>query len=258
MLKMFNSLFGRRAPEAQTSPTSPTFIRPENAFVAVGDIHGCHDRFSSLLEKIEAQRSAHEPVIFLGDLIDRGPHSAQVLQSVFEMQTRQPQTCVALMGNHEKMMLDFIDDPAGRGERWLRYGGAQTLESYGLSIEQEHLDAEQALDLSSALEAALPSGMQDWLRALPLQWSSGNMHCVHAAMSPNRPPNRQDAQVLLWGHRDFLTKPRSDEICVIHGHTITKSPVALNGRIGIDTGAFQGNPLTAVHITDGAADFIQG
>jgi serine/threonine protein phosphatase 1 len=151
------------------------------------------------------------------------------------------------------MLLDFIDDPLGDGARWLKYGGLDTLASYGIATTAA---TEDALDVANALEMALPDGMLAWLRDLPMRWSSGNVHCVHASMNPDKTPDAQSENALLWGHPSFFVKPRTDGQCVIHGHTIVPEGGMRDGRISIDTGAYRGGALTAVAISDRTAQFI--
>ncbi len=216
--KLRSLLGGRQSPEATPTPTIETVIAPERRLFAVGDIHGCAAQLDQLMSLIEAE--GDEAVIFLGDAIDRGPDSARVLERLLNLTRDHCGDVVAIMGNHERMMLDFIDDPAGRGARWLINGGVDTLASFEIPCTDPHPDAEEALELADRLEQTLPEGMQAWLRALPLHWRSGNTYCVHAAMNLKKTPQDQSEPALLWGHPDFLRDPREDGICVVHEHTI--------------------------------------
>jgi serine/threonine protein phosphatase 1 len=229
-------------------------LHPSAPFYAIGDIHGRIDLLEQLLAMIDLSNG--QKVVFLGDYIDRGDHSAQTLDRVFQLsQDRQDQvTC--LKGNHEKMMCDFIDDPLGRGANWLRNGGLATLASFGITRVSANPSPDEAIDASATLEAALPEGLIDWMRNLPLSWSSGNVWCVHAALDPTRQPKAQDPKTMLWGNRAFLEIPREDGICVVHGHTIVDAPVNMNSRIAIDTGAYRSGRLTAANIAEGTCEFI--
>lgn len=257
VLSVFKSLFGgsRSAIAAEDTAFSAP-LSPEQPFYAIGDIHGRDDLLAALLSQLDGEGEAGSPVIFLGDYVDRGPDSAAVLTRLHELALQAPDQVVCLMGNHEKMLLEFIDDPAGRGLRWLRNGGSATLASFGLAGVTDKDDAEDLMDVADAFEGALPDGMQAWLRTLPLQWRSGNVVCVHAAMDPARGPDDQSSRVLLWGHKDFLHRVREDDIWVVHGHTIVKEPEARNGRIAIDTGAYQSGRLTAAEIRTGNCRFL--
>ncbi|MBM2294559.1 serine/threonine protein phosphatase [Sulfitobacter pseudonitzschiae] len=232
-------------------------LSPEAPFFAVGDIHGCKSILKNLMRRIDEVADGSENIVFLGDYIDRGLESQQVLIWLFELTQAFPDRVICLMGNHERMMLDFIDDPAGRGGYWLRHGGMDTLASFGVEWFSCKLDAIKSIEIANNLEAAMPEGMQDWLRSLPLKWVSGNMHCVHAAMSPLRPVEEQRDEVLLWGHPDFLTTQRNDENFVLHGHTIVKHATITGCRIPVDTGAYKTGRLSAVRVSDGECSFIE-
>lgn len=240
--------FGEGRRTARSRPTTNTMIAPAAPFFAIGDIHGCLPQMENLLSQLDGPG----PRVFLGDYVDRGPQSAQVLARLFTLQ-KQGADIICLKGNHEAMLLDFIDDPLGGGARWLKFGGLDTLASFGIDAT---IAVEDALDAASALEKAMPDGMLAWLRDLPLRWSSGNMHCVHASMNPDKAPAAQSENAMLWGHPNFFAKPRKDGQCVIHGHTIVPQGVVRDGRISVDTGAYQGGPLTAVAIGDGTARFV--
>lgn len=222
-------------------------VAPDAPFIAIGDLHGRVD----LLQDLLARHGTDQTLVFLGDYVDRGPSSAEVLALLQEICTTRDAIC--LKGNHEQMLLDFIDDPLGRGAGWLMNGGDATLRSYGVTPPKRGGDL---LAASMALEEAMPQGQLDWLRPLPLQWRSGNVFCVHAAMDPAKAPDQQRSNTLIWGHPQFLTTPRTDGLWVIHGHTIVKRPHAGASRIAIDTGAYQSSILTAAEITHGACHFV--
>jgi serine/threonine protein phosphatase 1 len=255
VLSRLTSLFRRR-------PASPPFdapLAPKIPFYAVGDLHGRADLLETALERIAADRAAQgnakAPIIFLGDYVDRGENSAAVLARLRALQGEDNST-ICLMGNHEKMMLEFLDDPVSRGGRWLRNGGLQTLASYGVGGLSERAPAEDLMEASDALREALPEGTEAWLRALPTRWQSGNICCVHAAMDPELGPDLQSRSTLLWGHPEFFTHARQDGLWVIHGHTIVPEPEQAGGRIAIDTGAYATGRLTVAALSEGACRFI--
>ena len=257
MFKRLQSMLGRK-PSVVTSaaPSIETKPKPAAPFYAIGDIHGCLKEMDQLVAKIEGENPS-APVIFLGDYIDRGTQSAQVLTRLRELQSKDADRFICIMGNHERMMLEFIDDPLGRGARWLVNGGIQTLQSFGIKPGKSKPDAEEAMELADQLEEAMPESMQDWLRNLPMQWSSGDVHCVHAAMDPTAAPDNQKERHLLWGHREFMKTPREDGACVVYGHVIVPKPDARDGRFAIDTGAYKSGRLTAVYIETDDWRFMQ-
>lgn len=238
-------------------------LLPEQHLVVIGDIHGCADLLRSAFDRVDATFNAEDPndgqvphLVFVGDYIDRGEKSAEVLSLLFGIQRELPDKVTCLMGNHEKMMLDFIDDPSGRGRNWLRNGGLQTLSSYQIGGIREQSNVQELTEASQALEDTLPTGMLQWLRDLPLEFRSGNVCVVHAGMDPHLAPEEQSSRVLLWGHHDFMKIPRNDGLWVVHGHTIVEEPQIRPSRISIDTGAFHSGRLTVARIKPGACEFL--
>ncbi len=210
---------------------------------AIGDVHGRADLLVRLLDR--APEGAQ--ILCLGDYVDRGEESAAVLRL---LSARPDILC--LKGNHEAMMLSFLDAPRQAGPAWLRSGGLQTLASFGIGGLTE-LSRGEALDTAAErLQAAMGAELLAWLQDLPLMHRSGNVAFVHAAVDPAMPLNIQAEQTLLWGHPDFVTTPRSDGIWVAHGHVIVDAPVMEQGHIAVDTGAYATGRLTAL-VLDPAA-----
>ena len=239
---------------------------PDRPLYLIGDVHGRADLLERLFEMIDADQSAsgvEQPLaVFLGDYIDRGTDSRRVLQSLHAMQqslATDPSAegeMLCLMGNHERMMLDFLDMPVEAGPRWLRNGGIQTLESFGLQGVPEEAGPEvleAARDaLAEALGTGQPDGLESWLRDLPLIAQSGNVALVHAACDPSLPIDGQPPNALLWGHPEFFIRPRADGLWVAHGHTVVSRPAVAEGRIALDTGAWFSDRLTAAILVPGA------
>ena len=236
-----------RLPFLRTPLQPPAPVVP---FHAIGDVHGRLDLLSPLLRRI-ARRGADDPIVILGDMIDRGPDSAGVLRMLYHW---RHQNLVCLAGNHEAMMLGFLDDPVRNAAMWLRNGGIETLQSFGIA-PPELTARGAASDCAHELAQAL-GPLQDWLRGLPLRWSSGNVVAVHAALDPARPPGMQDEKTLLWGHPRCASTPRRDGLWVVHGHVVQDAPSAKEGRISLDTGAWHTGRLSAARIAAGAVDFV--
>lgn len=227
-----------------TRPYAP--LAPEQPFTAIGDIHGRDDLLKRALEGLAG------PVICVGDYVDRGPRSADVLA---RLQSRPDITC--LMGNHEEMLLAFLDDPQAHGPRWLRYGGVQTLESFGLKMHGEPAEDQSLTSLRDAFRDALGAPTETWLRALPSIWRSGNVAVTHAGADPALPLETQSDRALRWGHRDFTKRRRTDGQWVIRGHVIVGEAQAKDGVISIDTGAYATGRLTLAEVTQGAVQFTE-
>lgn len=213
-------------------------IVPGAPFTAFGDIHGCLDLLTRGLEQSDGQ------IVCVGDYVDRGPNSAGVLAL---LQTRPDIIC--LMGNHEDMLLSFLDDPLTHGPRWLTFGGALTLDSYGVSQKGT------ATQMRDALRMAMGPKTERWLRALPSYWQSGNVVVTHAGADPGQPIETQAPQVLRWGHPKFRTRRRNDGLWVLCGHVVVDTPQAKHGIIEIDTGAFRTGQLTLARIKAGGVEF---
>jgi len=249
-MKRLLSLFRRTAAEAVPARPFEAPLAPAERLAVVGDIHGCDRQLGELLGKIEAENP--DRIVFVGDYFDRGEESAAVLERLFGLSRQAPERHVFLAGNHEEMMLRFLDDPAERARRWLRYGGLQTLASFGIGGLSDTADAAQALAARDRLAAALGPDRLAWLRALPRRFVSGNVAIVHAAADPALPIEAQDDKVLAWGHPDFARRNRDDGIWVVHGHTVTEEVRAESGRIDVDTGAFATGRLSAALIGPGS------
>ncbi len=224
----------------------PETVSPATPLVVVGDIHGRND----LLQRVLAGVDAAHTVVCVGDYVDRGDESAAVLRSL----AARPEI-ICLLGNHEAMLLDFIDAPEQTGNRWMRYGGLQTVASFGISGVHENADADKMKAARDALVAAMGADLIGWLRRLPTHFISGNVAVVHAGADPYAPLDDQARRNLIWGHPDFGTVARPDKMWVIHGHTIVDAPMVNNGCVAIDTGAYATGRLTAVVVTDQGFEF---
>jgi serine/threonine protein phosphatase 1 len=267
MLRSIRSLFGRqgRTPEAPV-PAEEALDRPrpERTTYLIGDLHGRFDLLELLLGLVDAHISgsaAHDPnLVFLGDYVDLGPESAETLARLRELTRDFPENVICLMGNHERMLLDFLNDPVTRGPRWLRAGGAATLHSFRVDPTplQTGSKPEDFRAAARDLAQAMPEGLRDWIAERPLSWRSGNVWAVHAGADPAHTMEAQSARVLLWGHPDFEAVPRADGAWVVHGHVEIDRPIYAEGRIALDTGAWRTGRLTACALKpDGRHDFLQ-
>lgn len=237
-------------------PTSdlPPLPQPDPALWLIGDIHGRADLLDRLLGLVRVTTPAPR-LIFAGDYIDRGPASAPVLVRLQELVRDEAAIC--LMGNHERMLLDALDQPAEAALRWLRNGGDATLASFGISGRLPGAsEAERLAGMAEALRQALPPGTEAWLRDLPLYWQDGGLAVVHGGADPTLPMADQPEDALLWGHRDFH-KPRKDGLWIAHGHVVVAEPNAAAGRIALDTGAWATGRLTAARIGADGVMFLQ-
>ncbi|MDO5613439.1 MAG: metallophosphoesterase family protein [Paracoccus sp. (in: a-proteobacteria)] len=251
---MIGKLFRRIRPGHNPSEdwTAP-LPRPSRPVCLIGDIHGQLGLLEDLLAQIAIQPGYKTArIVVLGDMIDRGPDSAAVIARLMAQKRTEPDRWICLMGNHERMMLDFLADPA-KAHRWLRHGADATLLSYRVNTtpDRPQLTAQE-------LRRNMPTEQYDWLNSLPLIWQGEpDLAAVHAAADPSRGLDRQKDHDLLWGHADFATKPRRDGYWIAHGHIITPEPVAHSGRISVDTGAWRNGVLTAAWLDADGLRFLQ-
>lgn len=248
----FRRLFGKIGPAPEVvfqGPTSPPL--PECRTYVIGDIHGQKHLLDRLLGLVfEDSQGAKSTIVCVGDLIDRGEQSRDVLTHLQSLAARKEVVC--LMGNHERMMLDFIDEPETYGRRWLRNGGLQTLASFGIGGCTESSGSDQLLAAAEHLAEKMGPELIQWIRDLPLTWHSGNLWVVHAAALPDVPMPQQTEKVLLWGSSRFHKSGRPDENWVVHGHTVVDHPTVHSGRVSVDTGAYFSGRLTAAVIDPAA------
>ena len=251
---MFNAIRSILRTKKQNVSIVTAPLAPARTLYVIGDVHGRDDLLASLLELIAADASG-EPhdLVTVGDYVDRGENSGAVLGRLKILSQQGHVTC--LMGNHERMLLDFLDDPAKSGRRWIRNGGLQTLASFGVGGLTESSGPEVMTTARDAFSNAL-GDIEPWLRALPVSFCSGNVAVVHAGMDPSLSLADQPERNLIWGHPDFSRVARVDDLWVIHGHTIVTDPIAEAQRISIDTGAYATGRLTAAEVRKNALDFL--
>lgn len=248
MAGLLGRLFGRKDVIAVEEPIEVEIppIAVDRPFVAIGDVHGCDDLLGRLLDKLDVEAPDAE-LVFVGDYIDRGEQNAQVLRRLMTLEG-----ATFLLGNHERMCLDFIDNPEEKGARWLRYGGLQTVASFGVSGSPK-----APVALRDAMVDAMGADTIAWLRNLPLTYSNGNVYAVHAAAHPERPIAGQSEKLLIWGHPKFGKQPRRDGLWVVHGHTIVDMPQVSQGVVSIDTGAYATGRLSAAIFAGNDVQVIQ-
>jgi serine/threonine protein phosphatase 1 len=224
---------------------------------AIGDVHGRYDLLRLLLDRIGEHAQALPPtqslhLVFLGDLVDRGPESAKVVEFLYELEQSTDQIIV-LLGNHEEAMLKSLDGDLGVLQRWLGVGGAETLASYGLRLPEPHDDLRR---YTRYLQNSLPAEQMRWLRRLPLTAQSGDYFFCHAGIRPGVPLGRQSRDDLLWIRDDFIDDAADHGAVIVHGHTIEPEVTLRANRIGIDTGAYRHGLLTALYLEDEQQEII--
>lgn len=233
-----------RSRKGNAKPRLPEGVR----IYAIGDIHGCADLLKQLFTVIDADlarsRPPHPIQVFLGDYIDRGPESRRAIDLLIERSKNHP--TVFLKGNHEAYLAEALDDPT-RLQDWRKYGGLQTLVSYGLMPPLNPDPAEQ-VELMRQLKTALPEDHKRFLQRLRLSFTCGDFFFVHAGVRPGIRLARQREADLLWIRDAFLESEENFGKYIVHGHTPVREPDIRPNRINIDTGAYATGNLTLLTI----------
>lgn len=224
---------------------------------AIGDVHGRFDLFVRMLRAIRAdldQRpTATYMVVFLGDLIDRGPRSAQIIDLAIGL-SRACARFRFLKGNHEEMFLESLDGDSQVARFFYHVGGRQTLGSYGLS--EEEAEGMSGEDLVAWMRAAVPDTHREFLARGEdlIQW--GDYIFVHAGLRPDVPLHLQDVRDLRWIREEFIRFEGGFPGMVVHGHSITEDVDDRANRIGLDIGAYYRGRLVALVAEGGRRNFL--
>lgn len=224
---------------------------------AIGDIHGRADRLRDLhrmiAEDARSFKGERIVLVYLGDYIDRGPQSREVLDILTHLPPVYGAKRVFLKGNHEHSLLDFFARPA-KAQGWLEiWGGNATLESYGILPKPR----DKLKDLADRMRAALPKRHEVLLRNLKIRHAEGDYLFVHAGIRPGVAPTAQTEEDMMMIRDEFMGIPHGQDCTVVFGHTIVPEPLVAEDRIGVDTGAYTGAPLTAVVLEDKDVRFLQ-
>lgn len=224
----------------------------------IGDIHGRYDLLAELHRKIlsdaEASGCRRRVVVYVGDYVDRGPDSREVIDLLVNGPLPDFES-VYLLGNHEAFLLRFLGDDSV-GLLWMMNGGEATCRSYGVDLGASPNPADRMLWLQDELRAHIPSAHMAFLDELLLSHCEGDYLFVHAGLRPGVPLEDQAPEDLMWIREPFLSSEQDHGKVVIHGHTPTSNPVVRSNRIGIDTGACFGGPLTAVVLEEDRQQFL--
>jgi serine/threonine protein phosphatase 1 len=225
---------------------------------AIGDIHGRLDLLLGLHEKlVEDARSCsdlEQRIIYLGDYIDRGPSSKEVLETV---RTVRPGglPVTPLLGNHEAMMLRFLED-CSAGPEWFTYGGLATLMSYGVNPKGGGSAEEKLESVQRALAEKLPAVQREFLMGLPTHTAVGDYFFAHAGVRPGIRLDQQKDSDLIWIRDEFLRSNEFHGKVVVHGHSYKTEPEVMSNRIGIDTGAYATGRLTCLVLEGTGCRFL--
>jgi len=251
-------LFGWRKKADPKPPRPPASLPAGQRVYAVGDVHGRFDLLQDLVGRIEADNAARAPtdvhVVMLGDLIDRGPQSREVID-YFLQGAADFAKWHFIMGNHEEMLLKLIDKPdSALMPQFLRFGGRETFESYG--APQRVLDTPD-LYTPDTLPAYVPEPHRSFMRRMGDGILVGDYFFTHAGIRPGVALDAQEAQDLRWIRKGFLDSEADHGMIVVHGHTVLEEVEVRPNRIGIDTGAYASGRLTALGLEGEERWFLQ-
>ena len=217
---------------------------------AIGDVHGQADLLAALLDPIireAAERGHSTALVCLGDYVDRGPASRQVIEALIASKAAPGLEARFLRGNHDQSLLDFLAEPA-TGPDWCEFGGRETLASYGVTPPRVRDAPEQWEKAREDLAAALPASHLAFLQKSELSLELGDYFFAHAGARPGVPLSDQSDRDLMWIRQPFLGDDRRFEKVVVHGHTPAEAVHADHRRIGLDTGAYATGVLSAVRL----------
>ena len=252
MSYFFSKIF--RTERDSAGPSIPAGYR----VYAIGDVHGRADLVDELLARIEADHAERGPaktvIVFLGDLIDRGPDSARVIERL-RTYTPHGTRLVFLTGNHEEVLLRLLRGESQHLRDWLRFGGAECAKSYGIDPSSlKRLDPQRAI---RQLRDKIPVTHRTFLESFVDTFRLGSYLFVHAGIRPGVQMAEQSQTDLRWIRAPFLEDDCDHGVVVVHGHTIAEEIQVRNNRIGLDTGAYRSGVLTALGLEGGERWFLQ-
>jgi serine/threonine protein phosphatase 1 len=234
---------------------------PDTVIYAIGDIHGRLDLLTALHGRIAVdarqRAAARKLLVYLGDYVSRGADSRGVVERVQEWRPAGFEP-VWLKGNHEDLLLRFLDGEIDAGRHWFDYDGLDTLADYGVTVaDWTARDEASVRALREHFAAALPAAHLAFFRALRVSFVAGDYCFVHGGVRPGVPLAQQAAHDCMWIRRSFLDSDLDHGALVVHGHSISPEPQVRHNRIGIDTGAYRSGVLTCLVLDGGAHSFLQ-
>lgn len=237
-------------------PISPPEIPAGQRVYAIGDIHGRLDLFEALIAAVEEDdaqsETAETTVILLGDLVDRGPDSAGVINAARLWQAQRKVRIIG--GNHEEMFLEaFANKDVLR--QFLKHGGRETLLSY--PIDPATYAAAEFEELQALMAQAVPQDDRDYIAAFERGIMIGDYFFTHAGIEPGIPIDNQNIRTMRWIREPFLSHKGYHGAIVVHGHSIFEEVEVRSNRIGIDTGGYIHGVLTALRLEGTSQRLLQ-
>lgn len=242
-----------------TATSQPAPELPFEAPVyAIGDVHGRADLLKGLMKVITNDQNVGDEkphIVFLGDYIDRGFQSRDVIDMLIDLGEDDRYETVFLKGNHEQAMLHFLSDH-NIGPEWANFGGRETLISYNIAPPKSIEAAEEWHPIQKQLQRTIPKSHVEFLEQLIVSHKIGPYGFVHAGVRPGIPYENQADEDLMWIRDEFLSAKAKEDLFIVHGHTPVDDPYLDHRRVNVDTGAYFTGRLTAVKIFKGRMSFL--
>ena len=221
---------------------------------AIGDVHGRLDLLTAMHRRIESEleyraASSDWRIIHLGDYVDRGPDSRNVIDFLIEAKKRDPRN-IMLAGNHDIGMLEFLANGEPDG-LFMNYGGVQTAQSYGVDLTRDahwHGKTEAVRRGHAALVKAVPRSHVDFLQSLTFSVTFGDFFFCHAGIRPGVPLDHQNQQDLIWIRDAFHDHSGLFSKVIVHGHTPVPEAEVRANRVNVDTLAWKSGALSALAV----------
>ena len=233
---------------------------PDNhRLYCIGDIHGRLDLLKKLEQLILADAEPYlgdKTIVYLGDYIDRGSDSKQVIDHLIDNNSLNEFKKIYLLGNHEQVLLQFLlSKDASIAHDWFRFGGLSTLASYGVKVRGIPT-TKDLTRLHTEFAEKLPATHLDFYQRLVLKYEIGGYFFVHAGIKPKIKLHLQREEDMLWIREEFINSTLFHDKVIVHGHTVTAEPEHLPNRIGLDTGAYSSGKLTCAVFENGDCKFL--
>lgn len=252
---MVGGLFNKSRTSGRSGPRKGP---PGKRCYVIGDVHGRLDLLDGIIDEIGKHSQSRLPrevvVVSLGDIIDRGPHSREVVERLMQPLPFDARL-ICLKGNHEEMLVRGLEGEPRVLRNWLATGGRDCARSYG--IDPVLLDGQPDEIIEHNLAHAIPRRHLDFLASLPDTATFGDYLLVHAGLRPGVALADQKPGDLRWIRKGFLDNETDHGVLVIHGHSVSLEVEERRNRIGIDTGAYKTGILTAMWIEDDERGFLQ-
>lgn len=225
---------------------------------AIGDIHGQLEQLHKVLDKIERDGGPNAKIVFLGDYVDRGPNSKDVIELLADG-VKSGKNWHCILGNHDRMFSMFMEDYPRTDYRlkpgydWFheRIGGVETLASYGIDADIDR----RIYQLHEDAQEAVPQHHLDFIKNMPLTLTAGELLFVHAGIRPGVALEQQTEDDLVWIREGFLDDPCPHDWLIVHGHTTVPQATHYGNRVNLDSGAGYGKPLTAA-VFEGSESWV--